>query len=60
VVSYPTLKRRMIRGWSPRRLRHLQFLPTPRRDRLTSAPVSSFTRKQPTSPLLGAKPITAS
>src|SRR5262249_5207454 len=32
VVSYPTLKRRMIRGSSPRRLRHLQFLPTPRRD----------------------------
>src|SRR5271163_1341181 len=26
-------QRRVIRGWSPRRLRHLQFLPTQRRDR---------------------------
>src|SRR5271155_606743 len=25
-------QRRVIRGWSPRRLRHLQFLPTQRRD----------------------------
>src|SRR6516165_4429618 len=33
VVSSPALQRRVIRGWSPRRLRHLQFLPTQRRDR---------------------------
>jgi hypothetical protein len=26
VVSHQTLQRRMIRGWSPRRLRHPQFL----------------------------------
>jgi hypothetical protein len=32
VVSYPALLRRMIRGWTPRRLRHLQFQPTPRQD----------------------------
>ena len=32
VVSIPALQRRVIRGWSPRRLRHLQFLPTQRRD----------------------------
>jgi len=27
VVSGPARQRRMIRGWSPRRLRHPQFLP---------------------------------
>jgi len=32
VVSGPALQRRMIRGWSPRRLRHHHFQPTPRRD----------------------------
>src|SRR5215475_10385912 len=32
VVSSPALQRRMIRGSSPRRLRHHQFLPTQRRD----------------------------
>jgi len=31
VVSGPALQRRMIRGWTPRRLRHPQFLPTSRR-----------------------------
>src|SRR4030095_7881543 len=31
VVSSPTLQRRMIRGVITRRLRHPQFLPTPRR-----------------------------
>jgi len=34
VVSSPALQRRMIRGWTPRRLRHLQFQPTPRRNLL--------------------------
>jgi len=34
VVSSPTLQRRMIRGWTPRRLRHPHFQPTPRRHRL--------------------------
>src|SRR5579864_770264 len=33
VVSCPAIQRRVIRGSSPRRLRHHQFLPTQRRDR---------------------------
>lgn len=33
VVSDPALQRRMIRGCSPRKLRHLQFQPISRRDR---------------------------
>src|SRR5271170_3845571 len=32
-------QRRVIRGWSPRRLRHLQFLPTQRRDRVQLAKI---------------------
>src|ERR1700680_4329229 len=34
VVSCPALQRWVIRGSSPRRLRHHQFLPTQRRDRV--------------------------
>src|SRR4029077_3236173 len=47
-VSSPTLPRRMIRGSSPRRLRHHQFLPTPlrhltsHRPSLSSSVIVSF------------------
>ena len=43
VVSSPALQRRMIRGWSPRRLRHTQFLPTSRRHRWDLTPIHTRT-----------------
>src|SRR5271163_2562651 len=39
-------QRRVIRGWSPRSLRHLQFLPTQRRDLPSREPVIEAGERQ--------------
>src|SRR5450755_3430679 len=58
VVSCPALQRRVIRGWSPRRLRHLQFLPTQRRDqRIPSCRKNSFNRRSAPHLDLGYAPV---
>jgi LuxR family glucitol operon transcriptional activator len=51
VVSSPTLQRRMIRGVITRRLRHPQFLPTPRRHPATNQIVDGFCAKLQNNPL---------
>src|SRR6516225_10153301 len=54
VVSCPALKRRVIRGSSPRRLRHHQFLPTQRRDPWSAAHNSDIERLTTSQALWGS------